>query len=262
MANVITIARTVWLEMFRRKDLYIILILQGFFTFLLTTINAFGSDVPSSYIMDIGLMLAFLLSIALSITMGARQFPSEIRSGTIFTILTKPVGRFEFLFGKWLGLWSGMLLANALFYLIVTAVTLSKGYVFEPLVLLQVFCLHSMLLSLVVAISLFFTLFLSQGAGGTAAGILTVLCYFFVPRIPNMLVYGTGWRANALWLLYFLSPHMELFDMRTRVLHGWGLLHPGIFLGTLSYGLLLSAGFLLLSWAIFRKKHFKRGATL
>ncbi|MEN8254675.1 MAG: ABC transporter permease subunit [Verrucomicrobiota bacterium] len=262
MNNIITITQSVWLEMIRRKDIYIILTLQGFFTLLLSTIDAFGSDVPSSYIMDIGLMLAFLLSIAMSITMGARQFPNEIRSGTIFTILTKPIGRFEFLLGKWLGLWSGMIAANALFYLIVTGVTLSKGYAFELPVLIQVFCLHSVLLALITAISLFFTLFLTQGAGGTATGIFVVLCYLFVPRIPNLLAYESGWRATALTFIYYLSPHLELFDMRARVLHGWGILHGGIFIGTIGYGLLLTTVFLGFSWIIFRKKHFSRGANL
>jgi ABC-type transport system involved in multi-copper enzyme maturation permease subunit len=262
MANIITIAQTVWLEMLRRKDLYIILTLQGFFTFLLTTVDAFGSDVPSSYIMDIGLMLAFLLSIAMSITMGARQFPNEIRSGTIFTILTKPIGRFEFLLGKWLGLWSGMLATNALFYLIVTGVTLSKGYAFEPLVLFQVFLLHSILLGIVVAMSLFFTMFLTQGAGGTATGIAVVLCYLFVPRIPNLLVYESGWRSAVLSLIYYIAPHFELFDMRARVLHGWGVLDGGILFGTLAYGLLITASFIGLAWLLFRKKHFTRGANL
>ena len=262
MANIHTIAQTVWLEMLRRKDIYVILTLQAFFTFLLTTVDAFGSDVPSSYIMDIGLMLAFVLSFAMSIIMGARQIPNEIRSGTIFSVLTKPIGRFEFLFGKWLGLWGGMVGANALFYLIVTGITLSKGYVFEPLVLVQVFCLHSILLGMVVAMSLFFTMFLSQGAGGTATGIFVVLCYLFVPRIPNFLAYESGWRSTALTFIYYLSPHLELFDMRARVLHGLGMLHGGIFIGTIAYGLLLTSIFLGLAWAIFRKKYFTRGANL
>ncbi|VGO15948.1 hypothetical protein PDESU_04537 [Pontiella desulfatans] len=262
MKNMITIAQTVWLEMLRRKDVYIILTLQGFFTLLLTTVDAFGSDVPSSYIMDIGLMLVFLFSIALAVIMGARQFPNEIRSGTIFTILTKPINRFEFLLGKWLGLWLGLLAANALFYLIVTGVTLSKGYAFEPAVLLQVFCLHSALLGLLVAISLFFSMFVSQGAAGTGAGIFVVLCYLFVPRIPNLLAYAEGWRAAALTGIYFIAPHLELFDMRARVLHNWGTLGSGIFIGTLAYGLLLTTVFIGLAWLAFRKKYFKRGAQL
>ena len=262
MSNIITIAQSVWLEMIRRKDVYILLSLQGFFTLLLTTVDAFGSDVPSSYIMDIGLLLTFLLSIVLAITMSTRQFPNEERSGTIFTILTKPIRRMEFLLGKWGGIWSCLIASNALFYLIITAVTLSKGYAFSPPVLFQVFCLHTCLLGIIAAIALFFSLFLTQAASGTATGIFVTLAYLFVPRIPNLLTYESGWREKALWLIYFLSPHLELFDMRARVLHGWGLLQLNILLGTLAYGLLLTSAFLALAWVVFRKKHFKRGTAL
>lgn len=262
MSNIITIAQTVWLEMIRRKDVYIVLALQGFFTFLLTMVNAFGSNVPSSYIMDLGLMLAFLLSVVMSITMGSRQIPNEIRSGTIFSILTKPISRFEFLFGKWLGLTSGMVIANLLFYLLVTGITCSKGYVFDPAVLVQVFILHSVLLGLIVAMCLFFTMFLSQAAGGTATGILVIVCYLFIPRIPNLLAYETGWRAKAMLAIYYIAPHLELFDMRVRVLHGWGILDPLVFAGTFGYGLLLTAFFLVVAWALFARKYFTRGAAL
>ena len=157
---------------------------------------------------------------------------------------------------------AGLLGANALFYLIVTSVTLSKGYAFEPAVLVQVFCLHSVLLALLVAISLLFSLYVSQGAAGTGAGIFVVLCYLFVPRIPNLLAYAEGWRAGALTILYFIAPHLELFDMRARVLHNWGPLGGGIFVGTLAYGLLLTTLFLGLAWLVFRRKYFKRGAQL
>ena len=262
MANIITIAQSVWLEMIRRKDIYIILALQGFFTLFLTTIDAFGSEVPSSYIMDIGLMLAFVLSITMAVTMGARLFPQEERSGSIFTILTKPISRLEFLLGKWCGIWSGLIATNLLFYLIITAVTLTKNYAFEPLVLIQVFCLHCILLGIVSALSLLFTQFLTQAAGATATGIFTLLCYLFLPRIPHMLTYQEGWRKAVLKITYFVAPHLELFDMRARVLHGWGILDAGIFIGTIAYGALLTATILALAWLVFRKKHFKRGAAL
>ena len=262
MNNILIITQTVWLEMLRRKDVYIILALQAFCTLMLTSINAFGSDVPSSYIMDIGLMLAFLLSIGLSIILGSRQFPAEIRSGTIFSMLTKPISRLEFLIGKWLGLWCGMLATNLLFYLIISGVTLSRNFIFEPTVLLQVFCLHAVLLGTIIAISLFFTMFFSQGAAGAATAVFVILCYLFLPRIPNLLAFEHGWRAGALWSIYHIAPHMELFDMRARVLHNRGILDIGTFLTTLVYGLLITATFIALAWGLFRRKHFKRGEQL
>ncbi len=259
MNNIIIIAQTVWLEMLRKKDLYIVLILLAFMTVLLTTINSFGTEVPSSYILDIGLLMTFLLSITLTITLASRQFPTEIRSGTIFTILTKPIGRFEFLLGKWLGIWGGLVVANALFYLIVAGVTMTRGLVFGTSTLFQVYLLHNALLGIIAAMALFFTLFLSQGAGSTLTYISIALTYLYLPRIPQLLMHESGWREKCMLLIYYAAPHLELFDMRTRVLHNWGTLQPMIFAGTIAYGLLITTGFLTLAWLIFKKKRFQRG---
>ena len=262
MSNIITIAQSVWMELIRRKDVYIILAMQAFFTLMLTTLDIFGSDVPSSYIMDIGLLLAFLLSIVLAITMASRQFPQEQRSGTIFSMLTKPISRLEFLLGKWMGVTSGLILVNLLSYLIISSVTLTKGYTFEPIVLLQLFCLHSILLAIIAAIAFFFSFFQTQSASTAFTGITTILCYFMVPRIPHLLTFENGWRAVALKIIYFISPHFELFDMRSRVLHGWGSLNAGVFMGTIAYGLLLCTTALALAWLVFRRKIFKRDAAV
>jgi ABC-type transport system involved in multi-copper enzyme maturation permease subunit len=262
MNNIIIIAQTVWLEMLRKKDLYIVLILLAFLTALLTAINAFGTKVPSSYILDIGLLMTFLLSITLSITLASRQFPSEIRSGTIFTMLTKPIGRLEFLLGKWLGSWGSLILANTLFYLIVAGVTLTRGLVFDPGTLFQVYLLHNALLGIIAAMALCFTLLLSHGAGSTLTYISIMLTYLFLPRIPHLMIHESGWRAKCMLLLYYAAPHLELFDMRARVLHNWGPLQPGILAGTIAYGLLITAGFLTLSWLIFKNKRFQRGSLV
>ncbi|HEY5652916.1 MAG TPA: hypothetical protein VIR63_00915, partial [Pontiella sp.] len=101
--------------------------------------------------------------------------------------------------------------------------------------------------------------FLSQGAGGTASGIFVFLSYLFIPRIPNMLTYEEGVRAGALKLIYFTAPHLELFDMRVRVIHSLGLLDLRIFIATVLYGILLTTAFMGIAWLIFSKKHFKRG---
>lgn len=259
MKNVITVARTVWLEQLRRKDFYIVLMLLVFLSGTMTSINAFGSRIPATYILDIGLMLAFVLSAVLAITTATRQLPAEEHSGTIFTMLIKPVGRFEFLFGKWIGIWSGLAAANALFYLAVAGITLTRGTVFEPAVLLQAFALHCILLGLIAAAGLFFGVFMSFGASAALTAVFIALAYGMVPQIPHLLTETQGWRGAALYGLYFLMPHLELFDMRSRVLHNWGTLPLPVFLGTVGYGLLCSAVFLLAGWCIFRNRRFKRG---
>ena len=260
MKNIFTIAQSVWLELLRRKDLYVVLLLQGFLTVLLTTLDAFGTKAPATYILDLGLLLSFLLSGILAVLLSARQFPSEVRSGTIFTILTKPISRAEFLLGKWLGCWLGIVLTNILSYFIVITVVLYRGHLVNFVALFQLFLLHNAMLAVIISISLFFTQFVSQGAGSSLTFIVVFLSYYFVPQIPHLLVKEQTWRKPVMLAIYYLSPHFDLFDMRRRFIHGWGTLDSKILLGTLLYGFLLAATFLLLAWLRLRKKQFKRGA--
>jgi ABC-type transport system involved in multi-copper enzyme maturation permease subunit len=238
----------------------VVLLLQGFLTLLLTSLDAFGTKAPATYILDLGLLLAFLLSGILAIILTTRQFPSEVRSGTIFTILTKPISRAEFLLGKWLGCWLGILLTNLLSYSIVVLVVLSRGHMIHFPALFQLFLLHNAMLAVIVSMSLFFTQFVSQGAGSSMAFIAVFLSYYFVPQIPHLLVKEETWRKPVMLAIYYIAPHFDLFDMRRRFVHGWGTLDTKILLGTLLYGFLLSLLFLLMAWLRLRKKQFKRGA--
>jgi len=261
MKIIFAITQTVWKEMIRRKDLYVVLIIQLFFTFLLSTLNTFGTTAPARYILDLGLLVAFILSIILAITLTARQFPGEVRTGTIFTVLTKPITRTELLLGKWLGCWSSMLLANASFYLIIASITTFMGHHIDITTYFQVFCLHNSMIGILIAITLFFTQFVSQGAGSSLSFVLLFLSYYFVPRIPHLLVTEHSWRHSILLGLYYIAPHFELFDMRRRFVHDWGALDFSTLLITLLYGVLLTAGFLLLAWLKLRRKQFRRGAV-
>ena len=259
MKNALNIAHTVWLEMLRRKDMYVVLILLAFLTLTLSSINSFGTDIPSTYIMDVGLLFTLILSAILSVTLTARQIPSEEQSGTLFTILTKPIGRFEFLFGKWLGTFSALLLATLLFYLTVIAVTMLRGFNFNVLMLAQTYFLHCILLGIIAAIALCFSTYLSIGAGCSLTFSCVAVSFAFLPKIPQLMTHESGWRASCMWFIYYAAPHLELFDMRRRLIHGWEPLNIAVFTGTVLYGLLITAVFLGLAWCIFKNRRFKRG---
>jgi ABC-type transport system involved in multi-copper enzyme maturation permease subunit len=259
MKNALNIAHTVWLEMLRRKDMYVVLILLAFLTLTLSSINSFGTDIPSTYIMDVGLLSALLLSCILAVTLTVRQIPSEEQSGTLFTVMTKPIGRFEFLLGKWLGTFSALLLATLLFYLTVIAVTLSRGFQFNLLALAQTYALHCTLLGIIAAIALCFSTYLSIGASSSLTFASIAVGFGFLPKIPHLMLQESGWRAGCMWIIYYAAPHLELFDMRQRLIHNWGPLNASLFAGTLLYGALIITVFLGLAWCIFRKRRFKRG---
>ncbi|MDO8585975.1 MAG: ABC transporter permease subunit [Armatimonadota bacterium] len=112
--TILTIARTTFGEAIRRKVLVTFLavtvalipisLMFGFFSYRqeLTTIKSF-------YFGMIG-----IAGLLIALIMGIQLVPIEIERRTIYTIHSKPVNRYEFLLGKFLGALSTLLLSIAL----------------------------------------------------------------------------------------------------------------------------------------------------
>ena len=77
MYRVLTIAKVVWLEMLRRKDFYVLLILLGTLLFYLMSLNIFGVGGAARYIKDIGLLMTWVCTWILTINLASRQLPTE-----------------------------------------------------------------------------------------------------------------------------------------------------------------------------------------
>ena len=59
---------------------------------------------------------------------------------------------------------------------------------------------------------------------------------------------------SIIYTIYFIIPHLELFDVRERLVNDWGLvnwLDCGL---ALLYGVAYTALFLVLTWLGFRRK--------
>jgi ABC-type transport system involved in multi-copper enzyme maturation permease subunit len=72
---------------------------------MLGSLNFFNDDRIVRYLKDACLLLIWLSSLVIAITTTARQIPAERESRTIYPLLAKPVGRGEFVVGKFLGCW-------------------------------------------------------------------------------------------------------------------------------------------------------------
>ena len=262
MSRILVIAKVVWLEMIRRKDAYVLLILLGVLLYALLTANIFGLGSTVRYVLDLGLLMSWLFSIILTVGVSSRQLPDEEKRGTIYPLLAKPVTRGELIVGKWLGAWSVAVAASAIFCLVVAGVVRLRGGSFGWLTLGQAWILFvaglAALSALCVALSTRFT----SGAAASYGYVIMGASLLVLPRVPQFIVSAGGVRAGALLALYYLLPHFELFDMRLRVVHEWGNIPASTCALLLCYGASLSAVFLLLGWLGYRRKRFHRGAIL
>lgn len=254
-----TIAAIVWLEMLRRKDVYVLLILLGALLAALVSLDVFGLGGAVGYVKDIGLLMAWLFGWVLAVALSTRQLPQEEARGTIFPLLAKPISRRDLLAGKWLGCWSVVATATAVFYVLVAAVAAAKGGRFDPLALAQGYLLHTAALAVIVAIGLLLSTRLNQDAASALAYIVSGAAFLLLPRVPQLAASSGGLSATLMLVLYHLLPHLELFDMRKRLVHDFGPVRWPVFAAVLAYGVLLTVLFVLLAWLAYRRKRFTRG---
>lgn len=262
MRQILTLAGVVWLEMARRKDLSVLLILLAALLAGLLSFNVFGLSQVTGYVKDMGLLAVWILSWILAINTAVRQLPQEQQRGTLFPLLAKPVSRLTLIVGKWLGAWSITSLALAGFYLTVYLAVWIKGGGFDKATLLQAVVLHAAALGLITALALAFSTRMNRDAASVITYLVTGAAFLLLPRVPAMLMEAKGLAGYALTSFYYLFPHFELFDLRRRLVHDWGACSWIVFAELLVYAAVMTGLFLAFAWLGYRKRHFSRGDIL
>lgn len=257
-----TIAMIVWLEILRRKDIYVLFIMLAALLVAMVGLDAFGLGKVTGYVKDIGLLAAWLFGWILAVNASIRQLPQEETRGTVFPLLAKPVSRWNLITGKWLGVWAVVAAATVAFYAATWGIVALKGGRFDPVTLAQACLLHIAAMAVVVSIGIALSTRMNADAAGATAYVLTGAAFMVVPRIPTFLAVSSGLDGSLLGGLYYLLPHFELFDMRQRLVHDWGSVSGLTVAGVLAYGVLLTLGFLMLAWLGYRHKRFSRGDIL
>ena len=262
MMRILTIAEVVWLEVLRRKDIYVLFILLVAFLLSLLTLDVFGLGGLVGYVKEIGLLLAWIFAWILAVAVSVRQLPQEETRGTIFPLLAKPVTRGNVILGKWLGAWSIVAAATCMFYLLLAGIVFWRGGDFGAVILVQAVILHVGLLGMITALGILFSTRLNGDAAATLTLVVTLAAYLVLPRVPNLILNEHGIRGTCLLALYYALPHFELFDLRRRLVHGWDPVSVATAGQVVLYGLVMTAMFLLLAWLAYRRKRFSRGMQL
>lgn len=262
MRQIFTLSGIVWLEMVRRKDLSVLLMLLAILLASLLTFDVFGLSQVTGYVKDMGLLATWILAWILTVNTSIRQLPQEEQRGTLFPLLAKPVSRFTLIIGKWLGVWTITCLALAGFYLTVWLAVWIKGGRFDPVTLLQTILLHASALALISSLGVAFSTRLNKDAASVITYLITGAAFLLLPRVPAMLVESKGVSSFALTSVYYLLPHFELFDLRRRLVHDWGAAPWLTVAEIMFYAILMVVAFLTLAWLGYRKRRFSRGDIL
>lgn len=119
-----TIAAATWTELVRLKVFYFLIIFALLIIASSFFLAGFSFEAEFQMLKDIALGAMSIFSSLLAILAAANLLPKDMEDRTIYTILAKPVARFEYLLGKLFGLMLLLTLAVALMAVVFAATLL------------------------------------------------------------------------------------------------------------------------------------------
>ena len=256
--RILSVARNTFKECVRDKILYNLVIFAVLIivsSLILSTVTI--GDVKQ-IIINLGLSTLSIFGTLISIFIGIQLVHKEIDRKTVYSLLSKPVARYEFILGKYLGLTLTLAVNIAVMILGIYASVLYLRHSFQlsDLQILFAGLLILVELMLVVSLALCFSTFSTPALSALFTFSLYVIGHFNV-EIRQYGINSESFLTKVVsGLLYYLLPNFGNFDIISRTAHGQ-FVSSGVYLFSLIYGLLFSSAVLLVTISIFQRRDFK-----
>ena len=120
--------------------------------------------------------------------------------------------------------------------------------------LLQGVLLHMAFVAVAVAMALAGSLILTPSANLTLNGMALTAMFLFGRRLPD---YAGEVAAPLSWIVkaaYAVGPHAEFFDMRQRIIHGWGTVDGIVAVAVVAYAVAYAGAALCVAWFVLGRK--------
>ena len=268
MSAVLIVARGVFKESIRDRVAYNLVffaVLLMAASFLLAQLTA-GQDVK--IIKDLGLAAATAIGVLIAVFIGIGLVAREVERRSIYSLISKPITRSQFILGKYLGL-SLTLVANlavmaVAYYLVlayldwVTPDNVKLGWeapATDPR-LLKAFALIGVELMLVTAVALFFSTFSSSFLSAA----LTLAVYVIGHFGQDLRALGAAGASPALAtlgrVLYFVFPNLVPLNVTAEVVHAQPVTLQHMLLATGSVALYIAL-LLVAAALVFERRDFK-----
>ncbi|MBX3730919.1 MAG: hypothetical protein KF858_17215 [Candidatus Sumerlaeia bacterium] len=247
------VGRGVWIELVRRKDLWVLSILMGVFLLGVLVVALVGIETPSTatFLLNLGLSLSVFSAHLLALLLAARQVPDDIENRTLYPLLAKPVGRTAYLLGKWAACSLSGMLVFAVLGGLAWVCTPRMEPVFAPMAL-QMIVLQAASISLLVAVGVLLSLVVPKGMNIVVCGLHLVFGAKLMSFVQMRLGDGLAGRAGE-WVLGYL-PNFSKLQLVTRTTDGIVALPAGEFLGLMLYAIVLTAAFLCGAVLVFERR--------
>jgi ABC-type transport system involved in multi-copper enzyme maturation permease subunit len=204
---------------------------------------------------DVGLSAIAFFGVLIAIFVGINLVYREISQRTVYSMLSKPVRRWEFILGKYFGLLSLLALEISLMTGCFVGVLVWKGSQLDAVLLWGVAFVYAEL-ALVTAVAMFFTSFTTP----YLAGMFTIALWITGHLLADLRTFGANSEIEGMKALtealYWSLPNLDRIDFKSDAASGTPLPAARLWAAG-AYVLLYSAALLLGSMVLFQRRDFR-----
>jgi ABC-type transport system involved in multi-copper enzyme maturation permease subunit len=256
--RIAAIARNAFREAVRDRVLYNLVL----FVLLLTGASIFIGELSGGQerkvIVDLGLSAMLLFGVFIAIFVGVGLVYKEIERRTIYAVFSKPVGRGEFLVGKYLGLCLTLLVNVLVMGVGVSLALLYVSHGWDPLIttIWPAVLLIYMELMLLTAVALLFSSFSSPALSALLTFMVFIIGHFSADLKSFAVSLGSTSTRYLFTGLYYLLPNLANYSFISPAAHGRAP-STGFVFATALYTIVYIAVVLAAATLVFSRRNFK-----
>lgn len=240
--RILALSGAVFADAIRRRVVVAVIFFAALLVVAIPSLPTYGLGVIQGVYREVALSLTFVGAVVLTLALAAARVPGEIERRTIYNVAARPVGRWEYLVGTWLGVVGVMAAVIATFTVVEQALGLVRYG--DPMWrlwegALAIWMESGVLAALCVAVS---------ALTGPVVVVVAALSFLFIGHSRDSVL---GEKSSA--LAKALYPSLDTFNIINPVAHGTGV--------SLAYALGMVASFagwcallLLLGALVFRRR--------
>ncbi len=254
--NIIAISRNTFREAVRDRVLYNLVV----FVLLITGCAVFLGDLTAGQedrtVTNIGLSAMLIFGVFIAIFVGVSLVSKEIEKRTLYTIFSKPIGRGEFIVGKYLGLCLTLLVNSAVMG---AGISLALLYVEAGALAMSIWGTVLMIffeLTIITAVAILFSSFSSPALSALLTFLVFVIGHFSASLRDFAENLGSPAAKYFFGGVYYLFPNLSHFEFTTLAARG-EIPHSGYLFALAAYTIAYNAILLAIAIVIFRRRNLK-----
>lgn len=256
MHRILTIARNTFREAVRDRVLYNLVL----FVLLITASAIFLGELTAGQeartIVNLGLNAILIFGAFISIFVGVSLVSKEIEKRTVFAIFAKPVGRGQFIVGKYLGLCLTLLVNILVMGIGVTLALLYVGAADLAVSIWGAILLTFFELAILTAVAILFSSFSSPALSALLTFFVFIIGHFSASLHDFAENLGSQSARIFFNAVYYVLPNLSFFTFTTNAAHGD--VPPSAMLGgAVVYAVLYICVLLAGAILIFSRRNFK-----